>query len=174
MTAVVGPAPGQHATTPVADAPADHAGASDALRGPDGRPQLRIGLVTHRFAPSTGGVETHVEQLARALARAGHRPQVFTHDLGHGAPPVSRHQGVTVRRYRRLIAWDHGSVSPPLLQALRRGRIPLDVVHVHSYHDPVSALAAGAWSGPLVVTPHYHRSSADGLRDLMHLSLIHI
>ncbi len=160
MTAVVGPTRGQDPTT--------SEGAPVTGPTPDDTAALRIGLVTHRFAPSTGGVETHVEQLARALARAGQRPQVFTHDLGHGAPPVSRHEGVTVRRYRRLVRWDHGSISPPLLFALRRGRIPLDVVHVHSYHDPVSALAAGSWSGPLVVTPHYHRSSADGLRDLMH------
>ncbi len=152
MATVVEPVPGS--TSAAAAVPAD--------------PSLRIGLVTHRFAPSTGGVETHVEQLARALARAGHRPEVFTHDLGHGAPSIERHGGVTVRRFPRLVAWEHGSISPALLGALRRGRIPLDLVHVHSYHDPVSVLAAAAWSGPLVVTPHYHRSSADAGRDLMH------
>jgi glycosyltransferase involved in cell wall biosynthesis len=102
-----------------------------------------------------GGVETHVAEVARRLARTGHDVTVLTTDVSGRLPAVDRWNGVEIRRVR---AWPRKAdyhVAPGIVPAMRRGR--WDVVHVQSYHTLVAPLAmASAWSRsiPYVVTFH--------------------
>jgi glycosyltransferase involved in cell wall biosynthesis len=51
---------------------------------------LRIALISSSYAPHIGGVEEHVAQVARALARRGHQLEVWTVDRGQrpSEPPT--------------------------------------------------------------------------------------
>ena len=112
-------------------------------------------MVTPRFLPSTGGVETHVAEVARRLATAGHNMTVLTTDVSGQLPAADRWTDVEIRR---VPAWPRKAdyyVAPGIVAALRRGS--WDVVHVQSYHTLVAPLAmATAWSRsiPYVVTVH--------------------
>jgi glycosyltransferase involved in cell wall biosynthesis len=116
---------------------------------------LRVLMVTPRFLPSTGGVETHVAEVARRLAKAGHDVTVLTTDVSGQLPAADRWNDVEIRRVR---AWPRKAdyyVAPGIVSAMRRGS--WDVVHVQSYHTLVAPLAmAAAWSRsiPYVVTFH--------------------
>lgn len=128
---------------------------------------MRILQVTHRYAPHTGGVETHVSEVARRLVDRGHEVTVLTADAGGDAPRRETRNGVEVRRHRAVAPGDAFHVAPGIARAVRGA--DADVVHAHNYHSlPVLfsalGLAAGG-SGRLVVTPHYHGASASGVRD---------
>ncbi|MGA8710094.1 MAG: glycosyltransferase family 4 protein [Thermoplasmata archaeon] len=132
--------------------------------GPRPIERLHILELTQRYPPALGGVERHVERLARELTRAGATVEVVTSDLardnpftrGHFAPPAG---SVPVRRHRGFLAAPipHGSgivVPGMLFDALRTD---VDVVHAHAFgHFPmwVGQLVHGLRGIPLVVTPH--------------------
>ncbi|MFB6137282.1 MAG: glycosyltransferase family 4 protein [Halobacteriaceae archaeon] len=135
---------------------------------------MRVCLVTSRYPPHAGGVETHVAALATRLADRGHDVTVRTGDrelVGTdavaelGTAPRERRHGVDVRRHRSLAPGGAFHVAPGIAPALRRS--DPDVVHAHNYHSlPLLFAALGRAPGvPLVATPHYHGGSADALRD---------
>jgi GT2 family glycosyltransferase len=112
------------------------------VRAPGAR-RLRILQVTPRFAPFTGGVETHTDEVARRLAARGHDVTVATTDAGGTLPRVERRDGVTIRR---VAAWPPNRdwyLAPALLPLVARGR--WDVVHIQGVHTlvpPIAGLAA--------------------------------
>jgi glycosyltransferase involved in cell wall biosynthesis len=127
-----------------------------------------VALVTHRYPPRTGGVETHVNRLAEELADHGHEVTVIAADSGGGDDRHQRHNGVDVRRVRSFAPNGAGHLAPGVATTLA-GLDP-DLVHAHNYHSfpmAISALslAVRRASTPLVVTPHYHGTSGDDLRD---------
>lgn len=110
---------------------------------------LRIALVGRYYAPVRGGVEAHMENLARQMARRGHHVEVFTGDTGaqgNPLPPEEERDGILVHRVgsprevsRRVAAW--------------KG----DLVHFHLIRNPWVALSMRALRGdprPKVFTPH--------------------
>ncbi len=134
---------------------------------------VRILLLSPFFSPNVGGVETHLDDVCRALGRRGHEVEVMTYQplttrvKGAG---VERRPGVTIRRW----PWIRGNffhvfeafppiqflyLVPGLLIAswwrMRRARGSIQVIFAHG-------LAAG-WIGtvlkkmfhvPLVVSIH--------------------
>jgi glycosyltransferase involved in cell wall biosynthesis len=127
---------------------------------------LHIVLVTHRYPPQTGGVETHVARLAEGLVDRGDDVTVIAAD-GDGRRREQRH-GVDVRRVRSLAPDGAGHLAPGVATTLA-GLDP-DLVHAHNYHSfPLAigalSLAVRRSSTPLVVTSHYHGSSDNDLRD---------
>lgn len=148
---------------------------------------MHVCYVTHRYPPQTGGVETHVHQLATRLVERGHDVTVLAADAGGEGAPRERRDGVRVRRARALAPdgaiYVAPGVVPTVWRVLRGGGDPgaPDVVHVHNYHAVPFALgglttaavravrllrASGDGVAPrLVATPHYHGESDDGLRD---------
>jgi glycosyltransferase involved in cell wall biosynthesis len=127
-----------------------------------------IALVTHRYPPQTGGVETHVNRLAEGLADCGHEVTVIAADAEGDGDRRQRHNGVDVRRVRSLAPDGAGHLAPGVATTL--AVLDPDLVHAHNYHSfpmAISALsiAVRRASTPLVVTPHYHGSSGDDLRD---------
>lgn len=148
---------------------------------------MHVCYVTHRYPPQTGGVETHVHQLATRLVGRGHDVTVLAADAGGAGAPRERRDGVRVRRVRALAPDGAIYVAPGVVstvwRVLQGGVDPgvPDVVHVHNYHAVPFALGglttatvrtvqalrtSGDGSAPrLVATPHYHGGSDDGLRD---------
>lgn len=121
--------------------------------GGDGR-RLRLLVVTPRFAPLVGGVEHHVEEVARRTAEYAD-VTVLTTDTSGSLPAEQTVRGVRVVRVR---AWPR---DRDWRFARGIGRIVAegdwDLVHVQSYHTAVAPLAmrAAARAGvPYVVTFH--------------------
>ena len=129
---------------------------------------MRIALVTPRYRPDVGGVETHVEQLATHLAARRHIVDVLTHEPTGRTLPPDPPVDVNVRRFRVVPSPSHVPMSPALWRYLRRTSRSYDIVHAHNYHA-LPALAAGVFARQrLVFTPHYHGASAGRIRTLLH------
>jgi glycosyltransferase involved in cell wall biosynthesis len=130
-----------------------------------------IALVTPRYAPAVGGVERHVEALARGLLLRGLEVEVVTTDPTGRLPQVEELDGVRVRRFPTLANDGVFFLSPQLGNWLLRHSARFSLIHAHLYHTPLAFQAAlGAWRAdrPLVLTPHYHGSGHSRLRRLLH------
>jgi glycosyltransferase involved in cell wall biosynthesis len=119
-------------------------------------PATRVLMVAHRFPPHTGGVESHVYELARRVAaEPGFQVEVLTTDLDGTLPPREVVDGV---RVSRVAAWPRGTdlyVAPEIYRRVRRSRA--DLVHCQGYHTFVPPLAMSAAHRariPYLVTLH--------------------
>lgn len=132
---------------------------------------MKILFVTHRYPPGTGGVETHVQQIATRLAGRGHDIVVFSADATGELPSRETADGVHIRRFRSLSPDDAFYLSPQLMLAVRR--TTTDVIHAHNYHAfPLLFAALGATDERVILTTHYHAESPSDSRDTL-LSLYH-
>ena len=133
---------------------------------------LRVALVTPRFAPDLGGLETHVGELAQHLGAAGAEVEVLTQASAAtvvAAGSDSCDKGYRVRRFALPLSAAPDLPAPGLVSALISHGRHFDVVHAHSYHQ-LPALLAGLTAGrcPLVFTPHYHGTGHTPLRAALH------
>ncbi len=116
---------------------------------------LRLLMVSFRYVPFMGGVETHVDQVARRLSVRGVDVTILTTDPTGTLPAREDFDGVNVRRVR---AWPSNRdyyFAPRIYSEVARGN--WDVVHVQAYHTFVGPLAMlAAWRSrlPYVVTFH--------------------
>jgi glycosyltransferase involved in cell wall biosynthesis len=120
--------------------------------------------LTQRYPPAIGGVERHVERLARGLASAGARVEVSTTDLLRDRPFArirldSEDGPVAVRRHRVLRAIPApqglGLAAPGMFADALRAEA--DFVHAHAfgYFPTWVGRAVRSLRGiPLVITPH--------------------
>lgn len=113
-------------------------------------------MVTPRYPPYRGGVETHTHELARRLvAEHGFEVLVLTTDLDGRLPPTEDVDGV---RVERVPAWPRRMdlyLAPSL--ASRIARSGADLVHVQGYHTavpPVAMMSAIGAGLPFVLTLH--------------------
>ena len=129
---------------------------------------MRVVLACIRYPPAPGGAESHVQALARGMARRGHDVEVHTSDLHTEYPfqrraglPTEDEHGVRVVRHRARSPGGmmHYVFLPTMWGGLRRAARGADVVHAHSYgYFPTwaAARAAHAEGKPFVFTPHFH------------------
>lgn len=101
--------------------------------------RLTIAIISDWFAPRIGGIELHVQDLARELSALGHDVRVLTTTPG---PPVV--DGIAVHRFD-VPMWDRfGVAEPNLLRipvAVRAIRaVQPDIVHAHGMFS-VGAIA---------------------------------
>ncbi|MGO9876350.1 MAG: glycosyltransferase family 4 protein [Acidimicrobiia bacterium] len=124
--------------------------------------------MTNAYAPNLGGVETYVQNLATELGLGGDSVVVCTQTADRRLPALETvAAGVVVRRFRLPVRTQHYGLSPGLVRHLRRASSEYDVINAHNYHG-LPALAA-TWSRrPLVLTPHFHSSSASRFRSALH------
>ncbi len=130
-----------------------------------------VGLVTPRYAPAIGGVERHVEELARGLLRRGIPVEVITTDPTGRLASHENIDGIPVRRFRTIGNDGVFFLSPGLARWLLANADRYAVVHAHSYHTPLSlaaAIAARRRHVPFVFTPHYHGTGHTPLRAALH------
>lgn len=127
---------------------------------------MHVLFVTHRYPPHTGGVETHVQEIARRLADSGHGITVFSADAGPDVTSKHMDNGIRVRRFRSVSHKGAFYVAPQLILAVRRANA--DVVHAHNYHAfPLFFAALGVTDERFIVTTHYHGESASEARDVL-------
>jgi len=125
---------------------------------------MRVLEVTQRYPPALGGVEIHVEAIARGILAAGHEVEIVTTDLARDRPftrlrtapptdpfPVRRHRAV------HFLPAPHGLgiVAPGMGFDLLTARA--DVVHAHAFGMAPTWLAVAARrlrSTPLVIETH--------------------
>jgi glycosyltransferase involved in cell wall biosynthesis len=130
---------------------------------------MRIAMVSAHYAPFAGGVESHVEEIAKRLAARGETVEVLTHHDDPGLPGTEIREGVLVRRHRVPVTSQHFGLSPAVWATLVRERDRYDVVHAHGYHSSAPLAAALAGASPLVFTPHYHGTGHSTLRKAIHV-----
>ena len=129
---------------------------------------LRVGLVTPRFSPSVGGVQTVVERLAEALAERACEVDVLT-QATRAASGAEWRGLYRVLRFALAVRSDRFPLAPGLVAHLRAYSSRYDVVHVHDYHS-ASAIAATAVSqAPVVFSPHYHGGGHTPAARLLHV-----
>lgn len=131
---------------------------------------LKIALASDWFFPKIGGIETHMDELARALLKEGHEPYVITHDyryLGH----YEDNFPYPVKRFPSSIYLKehHISLGPSQLWKINQfyKEEQFDITHVHSIYSPFSIAVANLSRGirdiPVVATNHsfYGNPKAD-------------
>jgi len=130
-----------------------------------------IGLITPLYAPSIGGVERHVEELAKELQRLSCRVEVITTDPSGKLPAVESRGGVLVRRFP-VVGRSTYALAPQLSAWLLRNAYRFAIFHAHSYHTPLAlqVAAVSRWAQvPLLITPHYHGTGHSRLRRALHV-----
>ena len=123
--------------------------------GGGGGAMMRLLMVTPRYFPLMGGVETHVHEVARRLARRGVDVTVLTTNPAGELPSVEDVEGVTVRRVRAWPANRDYYFAPEIGRIVQEGE--WDLVHLQSYHTlvaPITMAAARRAHVPYVVTFH--------------------
>ncbi|MFT5286017.1 MAG: glycosyltransferase involved in cell wall biosynthesis [Planctomycetota bacterium] len=127
---------------------------------------LDIGFLCAGWPPDVGGVESHAQDLARALVARGHRVHVLCLDVSADGEPFSTHtkdvDGIEVRRMVYAYG-DHDRLARVVVN-LRAEEViqcwladtPCDVVHVHHLTGfGMGALRAISASGaPCLMTLH--------------------
>jgi glycosyltransferase involved in cell wall biosynthesis len=117
--------------------------------------RMRILMVAARYFPFTGGTETHVHEVSRRIAAAGHSVSILTADPTGELPPD---ENVADVRILRVPAWPKASdyyFAPGVARAIGRG--DWDIIHVQGYHTfvaPTAMLAAIRKRIPFAVTFH--------------------
>jgi glycosyltransferase involved in cell wall biosynthesis len=112
-------------------------------------------MVSFRYLPFMGGVELHVDQVARRLAARGVDITILTTDPTGTLPTEEHLDGVHVRRVRAWPANRDYYFAPRIYTEIARGH--WDLVHVQAYHTfvgPLAMLAARRAGLPYVLTFH--------------------
>lgn len=117
---------------------------------------LDIAMVAARFLPFGGGTETHVLEVGRRMAAAGHRVTVLTGDPTGGELAAEETiEGIRVLRSPARPRGRDWCLAPGIFLNLLRA--PPDIVHIQGYHTfsaPMGMLAAILTKTPFVVTFH--------------------
>ena len=129
---------------------------------------LKVAIVSPRYEPEWGGIETHVSQLVRRLASEA-EIEVLTQTSDDGLPAVERRAGAVVRRFRVLTPSTNYAWAPSLWTYLARERNSWDVVHAHHYHALPALGAALGSVAPFVLTPHFHGTGHSTVRRALHV-----
>ncbi len=125
---------------------------------------MKIALVTHRYFPNVGGIETHVRELAERLSK-DHVVEVLTADLAPSLKSTEVLNGVKINRFSSL-KWGNTVYYTPRIQSyLEKKRF--DIIHAHNYHALPALSAAKAADNNLVFTPHYHGTGSSPVTSLL-------
>jgi glycosyltransferase involved in cell wall biosynthesis len=126
---------------------------------------IRILMVTARFLPDLGGVETHTHEVSRRIAKHNDfNVTVLTTDPAGTRPVREQFDGFTVLRCRSYPRHRDYYFAPVLYRLILSEQY--DVIHCQGIHTAVPVLAMmAAWRGciPYVVTLHTGGHSS-GLR----------
>ncbi len=122
---------------------------------------LKIAIASDWFYPKVGGIEAHIDELARRLLSAGHEPYVITHDYRY-LRPYSDDFPYPVVRFPASVYLKKYHVSFGSSQFWRINEfykeVNFDITHVHSIYSPlsvaVSKISRGIRGVPVVATNH--------------------
>lgn len=114
-------------------------------------------MVTARYFPYMGGIETHVHEVGRRLARNEINLTLLT-TLPHTAPTIPREEWIEGMRVIRVPAWPRERDyywAPEISTLIKEG--PWDLVHCQGCHTlvpPLAMMAAKAAKIPYLLTFH--------------------
>ncbi|MEM0316260.1 MAG: glycosyltransferase family 4 protein, partial [Archaeoglobaceae archaeon] len=123
-----------------------------------------IAIVTPRFFPYIGGVETHVYEIAKRL---NFELEVLTTDPSGKLPKLEEIDGIKVRRFKSYAPSNAYFVSPELKSFLKKHSRDYDLIHAHNFHAFPALYAALSNPRRLVFTPHYHGHGHSFLRNFL-------
>lgn len=116
-------------------------------------PPLRICHLGKYYPPARGGIESHVQTLARAQAALGARVQVLC--INHGTGPTTEECDgpVEVVRIRRIASVAKLDICPEMRKRL--ANLNADILHIHA-PNPMALLAVALSRPrpPMVLTYH--------------------
>lgn len=131
---------------------------------------LRVLMVTPRYFPYVGGIETHVHEVGQRLARAGVDLTLLTTRPHSFTPPLPREEEVRGMRIIRVRSWPPQRdyyFAPEIYSIIRRGE--WDLIHCqgcHTFVPPIAMLAAREARLPYMLTFHTGGHSS-GIRNAM-------
>jgi len=129
---------------------------------------VKVAQICPRFYPDIGGVETHVYEISRRLAKE-FEVEVLTTDPSGKLPKVEEFEDFTVRRFRSFAPGDAYYFSLELYRFLKKNSSDYDLIHAHNYHAfPALFAALSKRESKLVFTPHYHGYGHGFFRNLLH------
>ena len=122
---------------------------------------LKIAIASDWFYPKVGGIESHIDELARNLLYRGHEPHVITHDYRYMKPYVDSFP-YKVTRFSGFLYFRKHHVSTGVEQLWKINefykREEFDITHIHSIYSPLavatSAVSRGIRHVPVVATNH--------------------
>jgi len=119
---------------------------------------LRVLMVTPRFFPFMGGIETHVYEVGRRLARDGVEVTILTTRPRFHAEELPREETIEDMRVLRVHSWPAERdyhIAPEMYALIQQGK--WDLIHCqgcHTFVPPLAMLAARHARIPYVVTFH--------------------
>jgi glycosyltransferase involved in cell wall biosynthesis len=125
---------------------------------------LRLAMVTTRFPPLLGGIETHVDEVARRMAGRGLDVTVLTTDVSGRLLPREDREGLSIRRFRAGPRGTDLHASLSLIRELASGGY--DLVHVQGLHTllPPMTLRASQRAGIRTVVSFHTGGHSSRLR----------
>src|SRR5712692_3872528 len=120
--------------------------------------RLNVLMVSTRYFPYMGGIETHVYEVGRRLASRGINITVLTTVPYTSATPLPKEEVIEGMRIIRVRAWPSQRdycIAPKMFSLIKHG--PWDLVHCqgcHTFVPPLAMLAAKEAKIPYIVTFH--------------------
>lgn len=115
-------------------------------------------MVTPRYYPFIGGIETHVYEVGRRLAQNGNRITILTTDPHFSASPLPREEESEGMHIIRVRAWPRTRdyyFAPEIRAIVKQPK--WDIVHCqgcHTFVPPLAMLAAREARIPYILTFH--------------------
>src|SRR6266700_7727035 len=119
---------------------------------------LSVLMVTARYFPYIGGIETHVHEVGRRLAGRGTTVSILTPAPRTSATPFLEEEEIEGMRVIRVRAWPPQRdycIAPEMFSRIKYGA--WDLVHCqgcHTFVPPLAMLAAKEAKTPYIVTFH--------------------
>lgn len=116
---------------------------------------FRLLMVTPRYFPFMGGIESHVYETGRRLVAAGVDVTVLTTDPSGTLAPEEQVEGMRIQRVRAYPRQLDFYFAPGVYQAIQKGN--WDMIHCqgcHTFVPPLAMLAAKRARKPYVLTFH--------------------
>jgi glycosyltransferase involved in cell wall biosynthesis len=115
---------------------------------------MRVALVASSYRPPAGGLERHVDELARGLALRGVDVEVLAQCRPRGLARLSKSNGFILRPFVAPQGDTRSPVAPGLWAYLRRTVRSFDLVHAHTREAPLALAVLRASPRRMVFTPH--------------------
>ena len=125
---------------------------------------MRIVQVCHRYYPNRGGVENHVREISRRLAKK-YDVEVICADRNNRGEVVEMN-GVKIRRFKAISPNNAYFFAPQIFSYIKDS--DFDIIHAHNYHAFPALFASLAKDDrKFIFTPHYHGVGSTTFRNLL-------
>ncbi len=117
--------------------------------------RLNVLMVTARYFPYMGGIETHVHEAGRRLASKGNSITILTTTSATALPKEEVIEGMRIIRVRAWPSQRDYYIAPAMFSLIKDGA--WDLVHCqgcHTFVPPLAMLAAKEANIPYIVTFH--------------------